>query len=236
MTADRGRFRSDELSGADEPVVGDADMARALSAARALEGLTERSPSDPGADFVDRVMAAVEREPAPSATAALAVVRGRPRLGTFAASVRAAWALAFAGVGRPIGARAAALGYVLVVAVLGASLTGAAVYGAAGALGLFDDRSPVPSEPAPTVDPSVGPTLEPSVMPTPSGSPGPTVEPSATTEPDKTGAPSASPGASGAPTSDPSGTPETSASPDPSDSPEPSDTPDPSGSGGSGPG
>jgi len=149
---------------------------------RLVEAMDEvPMPADEG--FVDNVMAAVAREPTPGSTGFLVPLRRRGVLGGFRDSFRQAWASV--GAGRPIVGRSAALAYVLVVAVAAVSLTGVAVLGTAGALGLFNP-SPTPSPtplPAPTVAP---PTVAPS--PSDDNAPEPTVapEPSPTETDDET--------------------------------------------------
>lgn len=240
-----GAFHPRELEAADAQP-SDADLATAWTAARELEAALPHDPLIPSAGFADRVMAAVALEPAPRPAGFLAAFRARPGLAGLVASVREAWTVASAGVGRPVGVRGLALAYVLAIAVLGTSLTGLAAVGAAGALGLLDDA---PS-PAPSVQPTVAPSVLPSATPSPdpsgspaaspevSGSPAPTgtAEPSQSVEPAESEEPDASDdGGAASPAASPDDSPEPSddggASPSPSfddDSAEPSDTPRPS--------
>jgi hypothetical protein len=242
MTQPPGSFRPSELEGADgQP--GDAEMALAWSTARELETALPPETVVPSAGFADRVMAAVALEPAPRPTGFLDALRGRPGLAGLIASVREAWSVVGGGPGRPARARGFALAYVLAVLVAGVSLTGAAAYGAAGALGLFD-ASPSPT---PSVVPSISPSPEPSPTPTPPeimGSPEPTdaSEPTETPEPQGTddnssatpkatapATPKASDdhgGASPSPSDDDESSGGSSNTPRPSDTPRPSQTPD----------
>ena len=84
--------------------------------ARELEALGETPGVRPTADFSDRVMAAIEREPVPQPAVALGSALRRGRIGLAAAAIGDAWRVAFGG-GRPFAARAQALALVLVVAV-----------------------------------------------------------------------------------------------------------------------
>jgi uncharacterized membrane protein YgcG len=162
---DLGTDRSDEL-----------DDAR--TAAAWLDEAADVPDVSPSAGFGDRVMAALEGEPAPRPAGFLAPVRRLGLLGGFAASVRQAWT-ALGGSGRPVLARASALAYVLVVVIAGTSLAGVATVGLAGVLGVFDAR---PTQSAPPQTP--GPTDPPArtELPTPHSAPptaGQTDEPSA---------------------------------------------------------
>ena len=146
---------------------------------RLIEGIDDL-PMPATEDFSDRVMAALAKEPTPGTTGFLVPLRRRGFLTGLPASVRQAWASV--GSGRPMLGRSAALAYVLAVLVAGASLTGAATLGAAGALGLLNPTAtpaPTPVEPAPTVAPSIPPPTvpppsleasEPPVGPTPTAS------------------------------------------------------------------
>ncbi len=246
MSQRPGSFRPSELDGADQPL-GDAELAGALSMARELEASLPGDLSGPSAAFGDRVMVAIALEPAPRPAGFLAVLRARPGLAGLTASVREAWAVVAGGPGRPMRARGLALAYVFAILVIGTSLTGVAAYGAAGALGLFDDdASPIPTvqetvAPSPTPAPIETPTVSPSPSPTPTESTEPTEsqEPDGSTEPqesdDHGGAtPAATPdespdesdddgGSSPAPSQE-----SDDSSSEPSDTPRPSDTPKPS--------
>jgi hypothetical protein len=197
-------FRPGELSGSDANL-SDADLAAAYAAARELETALppENLPVSPG--FADRVMAALAGEPTPRAAGFLAGLLAHPGPATLLASVREAWSIAARGAGRPTLARGLALAYVLAIVVIGVSLTGAATYGTAGALGLLGgDRTPEPSAAEPFTTPTPSESAEPSESIEPWGSP----EPSESVEP------SESPGSSESA--------EPSHSADPSRSPEPS--------------
>lgn len=144
-----------------------ADLADALESARRLEASIEEMPIATGASFSDRVMAALADEPAPTSTGFLAPLRRRGVVRGLGASVRQAWA-SIGTPGRPTFARAAALAYVLVIAIAGTSLAGAATIGVAGAFGMIGPHQP---QPTPT-------------MPAPSRAPDATQRPSVESEPD----------------------------------------------------
>jgi len=156
-------FDVDELG----PTEGN-ELENAFEAIGALQRVAEEAPVRTGPAFTNRVMAALTDEPAPGAVGFLGPLRDRGIFRGFGASVRQAWASL--GTGRPTFARAAALAYVLVVALAGTSLVAAASFGAAGALGLL--------EPHQTVGPTPSPTFTPSQMPEPTiASPEPTESP-----------------------------------------------------------
>jgi len=141
----------------------------ALEAIDALERTAADAPPGATVGFTDRVMSAIAREPSPAPTGFLLPLRRRGLLTGFAESVRQAWAAV--GSGRPAFARAAALGYVLVVAIAGTSVVGAATFGAAGALGLLGPREtakPTPSVVAPPPALPTDPAPTPSTAPEPS--------------------------------------------------------------------
>ena len=217
-----GDARTDELHAAGE-------------AASALERSLPDLPSPVSPAFTDRVMAALANEPAPSATGFLAPLRRRGMVAGFAASLRQA-RLAM-GAGRPPFARAAALAYVLAVAIAGTSIVGATTVGLAGALGILGPApspSPTPTIalPSPEVTPPQTPSTEPSV-------PDPTTEATESEEPgstddhgggsgpepsdDHSGTSSGSDDGSGGDGSSGSG----SATPRPTDTPRPTGTPKP---------
>jgi hypothetical protein len=140
-------------------------------------------------DLSDRIMAALATEPTPSTTGFLLPLRRRGFLRGVVASFRQASA-ATRGAGRPLVGRAAALAYVLVLAVAGISVSGAATLGAAGALGLLGPSAtesappPPPPTPAPPTQlsqpsppPTPGPTLDAAPTPTPSPSESPSESP-----------------------------------------------------------
>jgi hypothetical protein len=229
-------FRPGELQGADQRA-GDAELAASLAMARELEASRGGDAIAPSAGFTDRVMSAVALEPPPRPAGFLAAFRARPGLAGLTASVREAWAVVGAGPGLPMRARGLALTYVFAVAVIGASLTGVAAYGAAGALGLLDgDASPSPSvqestPPSTPTPPALTPTPEPLVSPSPTPEPTKSLEPAESPEPDGSNEPEESDdhgGESPAATDDDESSPEPSLDDD-DDSPEPSDTPRPSG-------
>jgi hypothetical protein len=163
------RFGLDELG----PTEG-REPEYAMDAVRALELAAEEVPAGTGAAFSDRVMAAIADEPLPGTVGFLSPLRRRGVLAGFADSVRQAWASIW--TPRPTFARAAALAYVLVVALAGASLVGAVSIGAAGALGLLEPHQTVAPTPTPT------PTPAPIVAPPPTVLPSPEPEPSETPE------------------------------------------------------
>jgi hypothetical protein len=144
--------RPDELGDAEG-----AELHDALVAGNRLADSMDDAPVQPSLAFADRVMAAVEREPTPGATGFLVPLRRRGLVGGFRDSVRQA--LASIGTGRPMVARSAALAYVLVVALVGASLTGAAALGAGTALGLLNPSTSPTPPPAPTVQPTPAPPM-----------------------------------------------------------------------------
>jgi hypothetical protein len=128
-------------------------------------------------------MAALDGEPTPAAVGFLTPLRRLGLIAGFGASVRQAWA-SIGAPGRPAFARATALAYILIIAIAGTSLAGAATIGFAGALGLINP---------PTTQAS------PSTMPFQSTQPGKSEQPSAESEPpgsDASEEPGGSPGAS----------------------------------------
>ena len=176
MTTNQGSFRPDELAGSDADIP-DAERAEAYAAARELEQALSTAGVHTPTGFTDRVMSAVALEPVPRPTGFLAPLRARHSLAGVFASVRVAWSVA-AGSGRPAAARGLAMAYVLAIVVIGASLTGAAAVGAAGAIGILTpDHSPRPSvvlqEPTSSPEPS-SESSEPAESSEPPG----TIEPS----------------------------------------------------------
>jgi hypothetical protein len=198
MSMNPGSFRPEELTGADGRMT-DAERAESYSAARELEQAIRSEQFHASAGFTNRVMAAVAIEPAPRPAGFLAPLLARHSLAGVVASVRTAWSIALNGAGRPVGARGLALAYVLAVLLIGVSLTSAAAYGAAGAMGLLvPDGTPRPSLVAP------GPTQAPdasSEASEPSGSeePSESVEASESPEASESADPSASNHAEGSP-------------------------------------
>jgi negative regulator of sigma E activity len=243
MSQRPGSFHPSELADADRQLA-DGDLASAWSTARELESALPNETPGPRAGFADRVMAAVAREPVPRPAGFLAALRARPDPGGLASSVVEAWRVARGGRGWPARSRGLALAYVLAVALIGASLTGLAAYGAAGALGFLDaDASPTPTvlptlQPTPEASPSPTPTPSPEVTSSPE--PSETVEPTGSHDPEGTDDHgSATPGATAGSlpeasdegggsspspsTGEESGGP--SNTPRPSDAPKPSETP-----------
>ena len=157
----------------------------------------------PSAEFADRVMAAVAREPLPApARAAGEAVRHR-RLAALVAAVGDGWRVSIGG-GRPLAARAQALALVIVaVLVVGSASTLVAV----GAANLLRGESGPVETPAPSVVPVTSPSPSPS-RPSPSAvafafavavSP----SPSPSTSPDRTPAPTVRPTITPTPTQRP---------------------------------
>ena len=242
MTAS-GPFRPGELDGADAP---DRELPVAGEAGRRVDAaLAAEPPARPSDGFSDRVMAAIAREPVPSAAGFLAPLRRRSVAGVVA-SLEAALGLAVRG-GRPIGLRIGALAYAMALLIAVGSVTGLAAAGAAGAIGIISgDRSSTPRveatvppsgsfEPESSDDASQDATgsleLGGSEDPAGSGSAGDGASASADDHGGSgggdgsiTAAPTEDAG--GAPTASPSGTPK------PSDTAQPSETPQPSSSSG----
>lgn len=155
MSMPTGSFRPDELVDGDARIP-DSERAESYAAARELEQAITGSDVHPSAGFTNRVMAAVALEPAPRPTGFLAPLRARHSLAGLVASVKAAWAVAMGGGGRPAGARGLALAYVLAVMLVGASLTGVAAFRTGTALHLITpDHTPQPTihTPGPTPSP-----------------------------------------------------------------------------------
>ena len=168
------------------------DVQDALRVGNRLVEAMDEVPMPTDQDFVDNIMGALADEPTPGTTGFLVPLRRHGILGGFRQSFREAWASA--GAGRPMLGRSAALAYVLVVAVAGVSLTGAAALGTAGALGFLNPTPtelptpppPAPTEARPTVAPSPSENApEPTVGPTPS----PTATDDETEEPDDNSGP-----------------------------------------------
>src|SRR6185369_4556283 len=111
------RFDIDELG----PTEG-TELDEALEGIAALELVADDVPVRTGMAFSDRVMGALAGEPLPGAAGFLFPLRVRGPFRGFTESVRQAWASI--GTGRPAFARAAALAYVLLVAIAGTSLVG----------------------------------------------------------------------------------------------------------------
>ena len=133
--------------------------------------------------ITNRVMTALAAEPTPAPVGFLTPLRRLGLVAGFGASVRQAWA-SIGAPGRPTFARATALTYLLVIAIAGTSLAGAATIGLAGAIGIFGPQATQAS---------------PSTTPLQSTQPGRTELPSVESEPpgsDPTEEPGDTPGAS----------------------------------------
>jgi hypothetical protein len=241
MTGFRPGFDPDELRGSEGSEPTDAELGQLLAMGRELSALagerrgasTDRAfggglnPDQADLDFVARVMAAVEREPAPRPMAAAGRAARELRPAGVLASVRDAWRVAF-GPGRTLAARAGALSYVLAILVIAGSLTGVAVVGTAALLAPAPTQ--LPGQSAPATVPSAGPAGPPSSTPAQShapaaSSPSPSESPKASEEPEESddhGSVTASP----APTADVTSTPRASRTPRPSETPEPTSTSD----------
>jgi len=210
VSGNMGPFRPDELAG-DGLDIPDAERAASYATARELEQALTPDTVRPSAGFADRVMATVAAEPIHRPTGFIAPLRARRDLAGLVASVRAAWAMAVGAGARPAGSRGLAMAYVLAVLLVGASLTGVAAFGAAGAIGLLTpDASPTPS------------IITPSPTPTPDSS-SESDEPSASSEPGETLEPSESPDASGSTEPSDSHQPEDSSGPGATATPRQSD-------------
>jgi hypothetical protein len=214
----------------------DAELAETLGVARDLEALAAAEGIRPTDGFEDRVMAAIAAEPAPRLVVRPAsAVRGG-RAGAFLLAVRDSWGVATSG-GRPIGVRAQALAFVLLVVVAAGALTTATAVTVGGLL--QRNEVPPPSvQPAPSVAPTPALPPTPSAIPTPSQSAEPsetpeateTADPTETSEADETEKPGETPRPTRTPR--PTETPEPDETPDPDDTPDPEGTDDHSGSGG----
>ncbi len=241
-----GQLRPGEL---DAPDLGPAGEAELLGVARDLEWLALREDVGPGPDFVDRVMVAVSREPAPRpVVAAFGAARRRSPLGALTA-LGDLWRVAFTG-GRPFAARFPAITLVVLL-VLGSVGVGAA---GAGALAGWLGRNP---EARPDASPIVAASPVPSASPSPPASPPesasaePTGQPRVSASPETTGVPvivatpaatrdhMARPTDTPRPTDRPTQTPESTSppiptptptvtpTPTPTPTPRPTETPDP---------
>ena len=213
-----GPFRPGELDTTDLGPGTEADL---LGTARDLEWLALREDVGPGPDFVDRVMAAVSREPAPRpVAAALGAARRRSPLAALAA-LGDLWRVAFTG-GRPFAARFPAMALVVLL-VLGSVGVGAVGAGAqAGLLGRMPEATPVVS-PIVAASPTPSASASPPASPPESASREPSVQPPASAISEPTIAPVivATPSA----TRDHAGRP--TDAPRPTDTPQPTDRPTP---------
>jgi hypothetical protein len=227
------RFRADELG--PDATAREAEIVAEV--VRSLEAAADVPTVRPSPGFSERVMAAIASEPAPGRTGFLAPLRLRGPVAGFLDSLRLAWRFV-QGANRPVAARGMALAYVLVVLIAGASVTGVAAYGAAGAMGLL---GPQATQPAPTTLPSDLPESPgPQTSPLPSDletGPGPEPEPSESEEPGESAEPPDDHGGGGTPeesddhvdgTDQPSPTSSDDDSSEPSDTPRPTGTPKPS--------
>ena len=246
MTGPGRRFDPAELGSPGERTtpVPDAELADALAVARELESLSAADGIRPTDGFDDRVMAAIAVEPAPRlAVRPAGAVRGG-RIGAFLLAVRDSWGVATSG-GRPIGVRAQALAFVLLVVVSAGALTALTAVTVGSLVQHGSTPSPVPSVVAPpTSEP--GPT-QPATLPTTGPTPSETAEPSETPEATETAEPGDAGGVGGAGatarprettgatrTPRPTETPEHEDTHSPGDTPEPTGTDDHGGSDGSG--
>ena len=122
------------------------ELAAEARIARELEGIAGQAGAAFSADFVDRVMAAVEAEPVPAPARAAGHALRHGAIGAFLASFADAWRVTTRS-GFPVAVRAQALALVLVVVGLAAG-SGVAT---AGALGFMQGEAAVPS-PQPSID------------------------------------------------------------------------------------
>ena len=229
-----GRFRPGELDADD---LGPGAEAELLGTARELEWLAASADVGPGADFADRVMAAVSREPAPRpVAAALGAARRRSPLAALSA-LGDLWRVAFTG-GRPFVVRLPAMALValLLVGSLGVGALGA---GALAALvGRTPDATPAlvssspavtsPPEPAASPSPSASPSARESTKP--SQGPESSESPTSPGTPEPIGIPTMTPGPTEGDTAHPTGTPrpteQSSQAPGSPESPGPTETPE----------
>ncbi len=178
MSGSGRRFEPSELLSGTEADPAEAELADAYAVARILETHATADGIRPTDGFEDRVMAAIATEPVPRLVVRPgAAVRGG-WLAAIGLALGDAWAIATTG-GRPLAIRAQALGVILAVGILAASVTGFAAVSVGSLL------APQPS-PTPSIEPSASPS--PSAAPS-STSPSPTVSPA----PSSTLEPSASP-------------------------------------------
>ena len=182
MNAGRPPFGYGDLPPVSAELSEDELMA-ALAVGRELEAIAATTGGEPPAEFVDSVMAAIAREPAPAPVALAEEALRVGRLSLVIAAVRDAWLVALSGP-RPVAMRAQAGAFALVVLLVVGSTLGIA----AGALGLNPFRT-APSvaspSPAPLTSP-VAPSPSPSTPPPPSPSPSASVTPTGSAEPTET--------------------------------------------------
>jgi hypothetical protein len=163
------------------------DLQDAMRVANRLLESMDDVPAHADLDFADEVMAALADEPTPGTTGFLLPLRRRGLLGGLRDSLRDA--RASLGAGRPILGRSAALAYVLAILIAGASLTGAAAIGTAGALGLLNAppaESPTPP-PTPVAPATIVPSPSPNAVETQGPTPTPSDAPDASDGPDDNG-------------------------------------------------
>ncbi|MBI3752147.1 MAG: hypothetical protein HY263_10900 [Chloroflexi bacterium] len=233
MTGPRRRFDPGEVSGPGTDA-GDADIAEAMAAARALESSIPASDAAMSPDLAERIMVAVRREPPPRALGILATLRRRPSPAGLAESLGLAWTRVL--TAGSVAVRASALAYVALILVIGVSLSGVAAYTAAGALGLLTppsrgpDATQLVSSPHPLQSPT--PVEVESPEPSDGGEATETPGPAETAGGDQHDGGGSGDGAGATPThgEDGGGDSGSDASPTPSPSrtPRPSDTPKPS--------
>jgi hypothetical protein len=230
MTGLGGRFDPSELRATGEPDPSVATLGSGLATARELEGLVAAEGIRPSEGFDDRIMAAIAMELAPRAMVRPSAGRGG-RPAAFLLAVRDAWAIARAG-GRPIGVRAQAMAFVLVVVLAAGSL---AAVGAVAVGGLLTSGPP----PSPSLDPA------PSTVPNRAAPPPTeTAHPTGIPVPGDGAAPTATPESTGTAsprtTPRPDATPRAIETPGATETPRPTETPESSddlgGAGGSGSG
>lgn len=234
MTGPRRRFDPGEVSGFDTDA-GDAEIAEATLAARALDASIPTGEAAFSSGLADRIMVAVRREAPPRAIGILATLRRRPSPAGVIESLGLAWARVL-GAGS-VAVRATALAYVAFVLVIGVSLSGVAAYSAAGALGLLNlpsrgpDATQLVASPRPLESPGPGEIESPE--PSDTGEPTETTEPSEAASDDAHDGSGSGDGATPAPghSEDGSGDAGSDSSPTPSRTPHPSDTPKPSSDG-----
>jgi hypothetical protein len=221
MSVNPGSFRPSELAGADSAMT-DAEQAQSYAAARELELAVGSDEIHPSAGFANKVMASIAREPAPRPAGFLAPLQARLGVAGLIASVRAAWAIATNGVGRPVSARGLALAYVLP----GPSEAPQASHEASEPSGTEEPRESLEASESPeaseTAEPGASGHAEDSPAPGQTASPRETDDHGGATE--SPGASDDHGGDSGSPDgSDGSGSSDGSALPEPSDNPNPSD-------------
>lgn len=206
------RFGRDELIERDERT-GSSELEDATQMGRRIEASVAPSVR-PSADFADRVMAAVAREPLPAPAVAAGAALRRGRLAAVAGAIADGWRVLVGG-GYPLAARVQALALVIVAVVMvGSALT----LGVVGAMSLLQGPDAAPETPLPSVTVGPGPTGSPDAPPSPSPIPSPSARASAAIA-------TASPAASASESAFPTGTPAAPATPPASGAASPSETP-----------